>query len=43
MLILLMASALRHKPPSVVLEQSNELAQLHARIVPSSSAGPCLD
>jgi hypothetical protein len=41
MLVLLMASALRHQPPSVVFEQTNELAELHAPIVPTLSAGPC--
>lgn len=28
-LVLLMASALRHQPPSIVFEQPNELAELH--------------
>lgn len=41
MLVLLMASTLRHQPPSVVFEQTNELAELHASIVLRLSAGPC--
>jgi hypothetical protein len=41
MLVLLMASTLRDQPPSVVFEQANELAELHASIVPGLSAGPC--
>jgi hypothetical protein len=30
MLLLLMASALRHQLPTIVFEQSNELAELHS-------------
>ena len=41
MLVLLMASTLRHPLPSIVFEQPNELAELHAPIVPRLSAGPC--
>jgi hypothetical protein len=41
MLVLLMASTLRHQLPSIIFEQPNELAELHAAIVPGLSAGPC--
>jgi hypothetical protein len=40
MLVLLMASTLRHQLPSIIFEQPNELAELHAAIVPRLSAGP---
>jgi hypothetical protein len=43
MLVLLMAAALRDQLPSIVFEQSNELAELHSSIVPRFSAGPCPD
>jgi hypothetical protein len=41
MSVLLMASALRNELPSVVFEQSDELAELHLPIVAGLSAGPC--
>jgi len=41
MLVLLMASALRHELPSIVFEQPDELTKLHSPIVPGLSAGSC--
>lgn len=43
MLVLLVASALRHRLPSIVFEQPNQLAELHSPILPGLPAGPCLE